>query len=808
MKKLIAAILLIVIGSSVYSQGCTVSGLISRDTIICGQSAVLSAYGQGQGIALLSENFNSGSFGAGWSASPAASWNNPCSAGGVDGTTHIWLGNQSPVPRELVTSSFNLSSCVNAGVTICFDMLFAEQGDASPCEGPDEPDEGVYLQYSTNNGTTWTDINYFDPNGGNDPTLVNWNNWCFPVPPAALTANTRFRWFQDNDSGADYDHWGVDNVVIYCNDPSFNIVWTHDGYNHGPVGGVNPNAVAPQTSTTYTVVMSNGIVTCVDSVRVIVKSPSLIVDAGNDTTICSGQCAQLNATAKVIQSPAKTPTYVNSEAASITGTPGFPGFPPLIPATPGTAFLNMDINITNLNLSTVTNGYITSVCIGSLNMFLFAGINIFDIWLVCPSGDSILLVKDSTLTGNSLTNTCFVPAGSNIASASSPYTGSYTPNQSFNNLAGCDANGVWSLHFQAIFSGFSLPTGTFNSWNITFNDPEVSYTGNFSWNPTSNMTGSNTLTPTICPTANGTTAYTITASDTAGCVTQSDVVNVTMQTCCALTATATAVQPSCAQSNGSINLTPMPAGSYTYAWSDGNTSQNRTGLAAGSYSVTITSTTTVGCTWDTTIVLNSNSTLNLGLTSTNPTCAGGDGSATFSLSGGTVPYTVTIDTGGAPQTINLPFALPPQTLNGLSSGTVNVSVVDGQGCVANATATLVAPTNCCTFGVSAVLTQPSCGQADGSIALTASNGSGNYTYAWSGGLGSSSSVSSISAANYAVTITDIAFPNCFIDTSFSLSNPNAPVIDNVTAIDELCAGTSDGSITVIASGGTGQLNIS
>jgi hypothetical protein len=170
MKKLIAATLLMAIGSSLYSQGCTVSGLISRDTIICGQSAVLSAYGQGQGIALLSENFNSGSFGAGWSASPAASWNNPCSSGGVDGTTHIWLGNQSPVPRELVTSSFNLSSCVNAGVTICFDMLFAEQGDASPCEGPDEPDEGVYLQYSTNNGTTWTDINYFDPNGGNDPT--------------------------------------------------------------------------------------------------------------------------------------------------------------------------------------------------------------------------------------------------------------------------------------------------------------------------------------------------------------------------------------------------------------------------------------------------------------------------------------------------------------------------------------------------------------------------------------------------------------------------------------------------------------
>jgi hypothetical protein len=174
-------------------------------------------------------------------------------------------------------------------------------------------------------------------------------------------------------------------------------------------------------------------------------------------------------------------------------------------------------------------------------MFLFAGIEIFDIWLVCPSGDSIRLVKDSTLTGTSLTNTCFVPAGSNIASASSPYTGNYSPNQSFNGLTGCDANGVWSLHFQAIFSGFSLPTGNFNSWSISFNDPEVSYTGNFNWSPTTNMTGSNTLNPTVCPPPN---SYTLTMSDTAGCVTASDVVNVNTTPCCNLSATAAVTQPS------------------------------------------------------------------------------------------------------------------------------------------------------------------------------------------------------------------------------------------------------------------------
>jgi hypothetical protein len=540
MKRILPLALALLLVSKVFPQ-CTVTAYSTKDTIVCGESAVLSAFGKGQGTALLSENFDNGSFGPGWSASTQAMWNNPCSPSGVNGTTHIWMGNSSPVPRALTTASFNLSSCANAGVTICFDMLFAEQGDNSPCEGPDEPDEGVFLQYSTNNGTTWTTIHYFDPNGGYDPQFINWNNWCFPVPVAALTANTRFRWFQDADSGADYDHWGIDNVVIYCNDPTYNIVWQHDNYSHGPVGGVNPNAVAPHNTTTYTVVMSNGSVSCSSSVTVVVVNPTVVVNAGNDTTVCPGTCAQLNATAKVIQKPAKTPTYTNQETATITGTPGFPGFPPIIPATPGTAFLNMDINITNLNLNTVPNGYITSVCIGSLNMFLFAGIEIFDIWLVCPSGDSIRLVKDSTLTGTSLTNTCFVPAGSNIASASSPYTGNYSPNQSFNGLTGCDANGVWSLHFQAIFSGFSLPTGNFNSWSISINDPEVSYTGNFNWSPTTNMTGSNTLNPTVCPPPN---SYTLTMSDTAGCVTASDVVNVNTTPCCNLSATAAVTQPS------------------------------------------------------------------------------------------------------------------------------------------------------------------------------------------------------------------------------------------------------------------------
>lgn len=189
----------------------------------------LDAFGSSSGTVLLNEDFNTGGFGAGWSSTPGAtSFTNPCSPGGVDGTPHAWMDNNTAVPRTLTSASYDLSAAT-AGVTICFDMLFAEQGNAAPCEGPDEPDEGVYLQYSIDGGATWIDIHYFDPNGGNDPQLTNWNNWCFQIPLAAITSNTMFQWHQIADSGADYDHWGIDNVQIFMNDVNSNITWLHDG---------------------------------------------------------------------------------------------------------------------------------------------------------------------------------------------------------------------------------------------------------------------------------------------------------------------------------------------------------------------------------------------------------------------------------------------------------------------------------------------------------------------------------------------------------------------------------------------------
>lgn len=267
------------------------------------------------------------------------------------------------------------------------------------------------------------------------------------------------------------------------------------------------------------------------------------------------------------------------------------------------------------------------------------------------------------------------------------------------------------------------------------------------------------------------------------------------------------VNPTCGNSNGSVSVNLTSPGAASYSWSaNANTGNNATAsnLTGGTYSVTVTQN---GCTKDTAITLTSPNGVTLTLTNpVNPTCAGNDGSITVNLSGGSAPYNVTIDTGGTPINLSVPIPIS-QTVGSAPAGTVNVSVTDGAGCTANASAMLIAPANCCTFSLSANTTQAACGSANGSIAVTASNGSGNYTYTWSAnaGTGNATTAGSLASGVYLLTVTDNGFANCFIDTSFTLTNPNAPVINSLTITNETCAGTGDGTISVSASGGTGTL---
>jgi hypothetical protein len=99
-------------------------------------------------------------------------------------------------------------------------------------------------------------------------------------------------------------------------------------------------------------------------------------------------------------------------------------------------------------------------------------------------------------------------------------------------------------------------------------------------------------TASISGLSNGT--YTVTVTNTtSGCTNtcQAVVANGSVNPTCSISATS---QPTCTNLNGgAISVTPSPAGTYNYAWSDsGPATASRSGLTGGTYTVTVTNTTT------------------------------------------------------------------------------------------------------------------------------------------------------------------------------------------------------------------------
>lgn len=90
--------------------------------------------------------------------------------------------------------------------------------------------------------------------------------------------------------------------------------------------------------------------------------------------------------------------------------------------------------------------------------------------------------------------------------------------------------------------------------------------------------------------------YSVTVTSTTSSCTntcQVMVANTTINPNCNITINS---QPSCANiTGGSLSVVPSPAGSYTYAWSNGQTSATLTSLTGGNYTVTITDIVS-GCT--------------------------------------------------------------------------------------------------------------------------------------------------------------------------------------------------------------------
>ena len=232
--------------------------------------------------------------------------------------------------------------------------------------------------------------------------------------------------------------------------------------------------------------------------------------------------------------------------------------------------------------------------------------------------------------------------------------------------------------------------------------------------------------------------YTVTITDANGCTTNLpftvETNNVT------ITATPVVTNTTCTASIGAINITVSGGTSpYTYLWSNGATTEDISGLAAGNYTVTITDAN--GCTTNMPITVGTdNVTITATPVVTNTTCTASIGAINITVSGGTSPYTYLWSNGAT-----------TEDLTGLAAGTYTVTITDANGCTTNLPFTV--ETDMSTITATPVVTNTTCTASIGAINITVSGGTSPYTYLWSNGA-TTEDITGLAAGTYTVTITD------------------------------------------------------
>ncbi len=232
---------------------------------------------------------------------------------------------------------------------------------------------------------------------------------------------------------------------------------------------------------------------------------------------------------------------------------------------------------------------------------------------------------------------------------------------------------------------------------------------------------------------------------------------------------------------------PVVAG-ITYTWSNGQTTQTATGLCAGTYTITINQGGCGGTPFtDTVLIKPSAGGLTVNVTQTNVACFGGaTGSATATPVGGTAPFTYSWAPSGGTNA----------TATGLTAGTYTVTVNDAAACSGTASVTITQPPQ---LTVTTTVIPSTCNSANGGATATAGGGTPGYTYNWAPSGGTNANATNLSAGTYTITVTDAH--GCTATATATII-PSPPSLTASTSTTPAACGSSTGSATVTAAGGT------
>ena len=279
--------------------------------------------------------------------------------------------------------------------------------------------------------------------------------------------------------------------------------------------------------------------------------------------------------------------------------------------------------------------------------------------------------------------------------------------------------------------------------------------------------------------------YTVVVTDANGC-TASDVSEIIQPDEIVIASAVTNVN--CfGGSDGEIDITVSGgAGGFTFEWNDGNQNEDRIGLVAETYSVTVTDNNNCTATVSS-IVVSQPDALDLSSSKIDISCNGGsDGSINVVVGGGTAPYSYAWSNGANTEDIQ-----------NLTAGIYCLIVTDANGCEKTICDTIIEP-DAILLGTQSVATL--CfGSSEGEITLSVTGGTPGYTFEWSTGE-TTQDLQNLPAGNYCVTVTDSR--GCVADICEDVAQPDDIVITKAVT-NVLCNSESTGAIDITITGGTG-----
>ncbi|MBL0051219.1 MAG: SprB repeat-containing protein [Bacteroidetes bacterium] len=217
--------------------------------------------------------------------------------------------------------------------------------------------------------------------------------------------------------------------------------------------------------------------------------------------------------------------------------------------------------------------------------------------------------------------------------------------------------------------------------------------------------------------------------------------------------------------NGGINISIIGGvAPYTYIWSNGQTTEDIFGLAAGIYKLQVTDFT--GFVDSVTVNMTQPPILGVIITTfSNPSCNGfSNGKIEVFGNGGVGSYSYVWSTGDFTPSITSKPA-----------GTYTVTITDANGCTIDSSITLIDPP-LLSVVIDSVKNVACFGANTGIIYSSAIGGVGNISFLWNNGK-TTSSIANLLATSYTVTVTD--FTGCSASASSAITQPSALVITSI-----------------------------